>query len=110
MTYILGEKYHEGLPGYDSNVSMPVGVGYEHTSTEKVLFWIGHGNSSVSGYMQPVEATKNHVKTCKRLQLAGCRWFLPYIERMARGEEVSLEEIKQAYRDNNNGREPEVIS
>lgn len=39
---------------------------------------------------------------CQRLS---CTWFLPYVRRMAKGEEVELEEIKAAYREHNGGKE-----
>ena len=36
-------------------------------------------------------------------------WFIPYVERMANGEDVSIEEIIGAYRANNNGADPEIL-
>jgi hypothetical protein len=34
-----------------------------------------------------------------------CEWFVPFVERMAAGEEVPLEEIQAAYRIHNEGQE-----
>jgi hypothetical protein len=46
-------------------------------------------------------------RKCKE---AGCEWFVPYVERMSKGEEVALEELKEAYRMHNHGREmPESV-
>lgn len=36
---------------------------------------------------------------------ANCAWFVPFVERMAAGEDVSFEEIQNAYRVNNEGKE-----
>lgn len=36
---------------------------------------------------------------------AHCSWFVSMVQRMAKGEEVSLEEIRTAFRDNNGGLE-----
>ena len=36
---------------------------------------------------------------------AGCSWFVPFVRRMAAGEDVPLEEIQAAYREHNEGRE-----
>lgn len=36
---------------------------------------------------------------------AGCSWFVPFVRRMAAGEEIPLEEIQAAYREHNEGKE-----
>lgn len=36
---------------------------------------------------------------------AHCSWFVPMVRRMAAGQEVPLEEIRAAFRENNGGRE-----
>ena len=41
----------------------------------------------------------------RKCEEAGCSWFVPFVERMASGETVSLEEIQTAYRANNGGKE-----
>jgi hypothetical protein len=38
---------------------------------------------------------------------AGCSWFVSFVERMAGGEDIPIEEIKAAYRENNSGKELE---
>lgn len=43
----------------------------------------------------------------RQCEAAGCLWFYGLVERMAAGEEVSIEEIKEAYRENNGGKELE---
>lgn len=41
----------------------------------------------------------------RKCEEAGCAWFLPYVDRMAAGEDVPLEEIQFSYREHNEGRE-----
>lgn len=43
----------------------------------------------------------------RQCEAAGCLWFFGLVERMAAGEEVSIEEIKATYRENNGGKELE---
>lgn len=43
----------------------------------------------------------------RQCEAAGCLWFYSMVERMAAGEEISIEEIQAAYRENNEGRELE---
>jgi len=38
---------------------------------------------------------------------AGCSWFVSFVERMAAGEDIPIEEIKAAYREHNGGKELE---
>lgn len=43
----------------------------------------------------------------RQCEAAGCLWFYGLVERMAAGEEIPIEEIKAAYRENNGGKELE---
>jgi hypothetical protein len=40
----------------------------------------------------------------RRCAVLKCSWFHPFVQRMAGGERVSFEQIKEAYRLHNNGR------
>ena len=70
----------------------------------RIGVWQGlaRGGREVSGItLEPQNFLKSpHIAFIERTK---CAWFLPYVERMARGEDVSLEEIKEAYRLNNAG-------
>ena len=41
----------------------------------------------------------------RRCAEAKCEWFVPFVERMAAGDEVPIEEIKAAYRIHNEGQD-----
>ena len=43
----------------------------------------------------------------RQCEAAGCLWFYGLVEHMAAGEEIPIEEIKIAYRENNGGKELE---
>jgi hypothetical protein len=43
----------------------------------------------------------------RQCEAAGCLWFYGMVERMAAGQEVPIEEIKVAHRENNGGKELE---
>lgn len=41
----------------------------------------------------------------RQCEAADCLWFYGLVERMAAGEEIPIEEIKAAYRENNGGKD-----
>ena len=43
----------------------------------------------------------------RQCEAAGCLWFYGLVERMAAGEEIPIEEIQAAYRENNGGKKLE---
>lgn len=43
-------------------------------------------------------------------EITDCEWFIPYLMRMANGEDVSIEEIEKVYQNNNNGEERTIIT
>jgi len=96
--FIVAEKKCTDLPGYYPEVTMPVGVAYCPEKKESVFLWTGRGNSNVGGCFSPTEIMNQLEKREEHFRLAGAEWFVPYIDRMAQGEEVLIGDIQDAYR------------
>lgn len=102
-TYTIGLKR---LSEYDN-----YGVEY-HPNFESygrmITVWEGTlgGNGKSGATLSPQELLKRvrEGKAFRRyFEITDCEWFIPYIQRMAEGNDVSIEEIKKAYREKNEG-------
>ena len=99
-TVVLGQGYDPKVFGY------PYGVDYSpDTPDTPIVFWEGSGHMASGGSFRADQALEG--QWADHLRFAGVLWFVPLIERLARGEAVALEEVRLAYRAEH-GRDPNV--
>jgi hypothetical protein len=87
-------RYQIGLGGSDA---YPFGVDFVPENLETPMyFWEGLGHMNAGGLFTAGEALTEPWRS--HLETAGAVWFVPFLERLARGERVGLPEVFEAYR------------
>jgi hypothetical protein len=102
-SYVIGFK---SFSKYD-NYGVKYHIGYD-ADGRMVTVWEGPlgGNGRSGSTLNPQELLqrlKNGKSFRRYFEITECEWFIPYIERMAEGDDVQIEEIRQAYKNNNAG-------
>lgn len=76
----------------------------------RIGVWQGHarGGRELSGAaLTPVAFL--HSPHRAFFEKTKCEWFLPFVERMASGEILSIDEVRKAYKFNNEGKDLQVV-
>jgi hypothetical protein len=97
MQYAIGEKFRDQFYGVDYIPNWR-GAG-PHISV-----WRGArgGPGCVGATVIPGDALQRYGKY---FRLADCEWFIPFVKRLASGDEVPIDEIKREFSANNDGAE-----
>ncbi len=83
--------------GQGTRQSFPYGVDFVPDDQKNpIIFWEGSGHSSGYGRFSAQQALEPQWKN--HLEIAGVMWFVPFIERLARQENVELTEVLEAYK------------
>ena len=89
-TVVLGQGHNPEFPGF------PYGVDYSpDTPDTPIVFWEGSGHMSSGGLFTAGQALE--AQWVDHLRFARVEWFVPFIQRLANGEAVALEEVLVAY-------------
>ncbi|MEM6822265.1 MAG: hypothetical protein AAF558_10015 [Verrucomicrobiota bacterium] len=84
--YLIGKGHLENQSHY------PYGVSYCPANIHKPIeIWEGIGPASQGGCFSPEQALKDKWK--QHFTISRSMWFIPYIERMKKGESIELQEI-----------------
>ena len=88
-TYLITGNH----PGFQSYYTPA--VTYEPDADRPIGFCDGFGAHAPGGAYGYTEALQKR----RWLEQLNAKWFVPFLERLARGEEVPVEEIQKAYFD-----------
>lgn len=92
--YVLGEGT---IPLEGHGFPWPYGVGYDPFDSERpFILWEGVAHGAVGGSFTAKQVLDDSFSDHRRA--SGTEWILPLLQRVAGGEQVSVEEILKAYR------------
>jgi hypothetical protein len=83
--------------GLGHTANWPYGVDFvPENHAEPISFWEGVGHGAAGGFFSASVALEPQWRA--HLETAGVLWFVPFIECLARGEDVNLSEVLETYK------------